>query len=962
MKKALLLLYFISTFSFAQNEKEMDSLKKIIRSNPQNKSKATAYLELSNLAADSDTTFGYINKAIQFSKLAKDYETLYSSIIRKSNLIETKSGTDAAILFLKKSLPEFIPANKNYIKLHFEIGIKLDKKSAPDSAKIYVNKGIKLAAKDKNAVQLVRGYMILGNIAFYKFDYQAAMNDYLKADSVCERTDSLRVSALRAKTYNYIGYAVRKPYGYKETLKYYLKSKAMYQKLKDNSGIQEINIGLAQLYIKEKKFNEALPLVNEAVAYQKETKGAAYGYAVITRGYLYVKMKRFAEAEKDYLEYYRVALEKKEKKFEGKALGYLGYFYTEKKEYAKADYYYKKSLDYFDNKYDEKKRELYEEMITLYTNSKDVDNLTKTYKDYIELRDTIEAQNKNKDLFELETKYQTEKKEQQISLLSAQNELAKKQKYIYIALLALLALIGGSLLYGYRNKIKTARKLNELNELKSRFFANISHEFRTPLTLIKSPVQSLQSSLKEDSQQNQLKLIDKNANRMLELVDQLLELSKIDSGNLKLIFKDGNISTFLYAIIEPFDFQAKEKGINFTSNIGKTHKNSSFDKDVVEKIVSNLVSNAIKYTTQNESVTFTSTVTDSHLKLTVSNSGSDLRKEDLPRLFERFYQKNQSQQGVGIGLALVKELVDLYKGTITAVLEKGNLSFTVSLPLTSANENAVVIPSGFTAVPDVVAGTNETELPILLIVDDNPEIRTILKEIFRNDYHLLEAIDGKEALELAQKEIPDCIISDVMMPNLDGYEFTKKIKSNELTSFIPIVLLTAKTSDEAHIEGLKSTADVFLTKPFNNEVVRETVHQLITERKKLHTRYSQELILKPVDIVINSVEEKFIKKLQDILDKNLSDSEYTAENFASEIGMSRMQLHRKLKSLLGVSATEFLRNERLKIAAVLLTKSSGNISDVAYAVGFNDLSYFSKCFKEMYHCTPTEYIENNPST
>ena len=214
-------------------------------------------------------------------------------------------------------------------------------------------------------------------------------------------------------------------------------------------------------------------------------------------------------------------------------------------------------------------------------------------------------------------------------------------------------------------------------------------------------------------------------------------------------------------------------------------------------------------------------------------------------------------------------------------------------------------------------------------------------------------------MKLAQKEIPDCIISDVMMPKIDGFEFTKKIKNNELTSFIPVILLTAKTSDEAHLEGLKSTVDAFLTKPFNNDIVKATVVQLIEERKKLHKRYSQELVLRPVDIVINSVDEKFIEKLQTVLEKQLSNSEFSSEDFATEIGMSRMQLHRKLKSLLGVSATEFLRNERLKVSTELLKQGNGTISEIAYSVGFNDVSYFSKCFKEMYHCTPTEYIERN---
>ncbi len=507
--------------------------------------------------------------------------------------------------------------------------------------------------------------------------------------------------------------------------------------------------------------------------------------------------------------------------------------------------------------------------------------------------------------------------------------------------------------------LKAKILLENLSSIKSRFFANISHEFRTPLTLIKSPVQSLQALIKDENQQNQLKLIDNNSNRMLELVDQLLELSKIDSGNLKLLFKEGNITTFLTYIIEPFTFQSKENGIIFTSTIQKITENSVFDKDAIEKIVTNLVSNAFKYTSQKEAITVTASVENFNLRLIVSNTGSHLKKEDLPKLFERFYQEKVSNQGVGIGLALVKELVDLYKGKITTSLENKTLSFTVDLPLEKLNENAIIIPvKGITPTIENIE-INDNEVPILLIVDDNAAIRSVLKDIFKNEYQILEAQDGEEALKVAQSAIPTCIISDVMMPKMDGFEFSKQIKNNEVTSFIPVILLTAKTANETHLQALKSTADAYLTKPFNNEIVKATVAQLIAERKKLQLRYSQELVLRPVDIVINSVEEKFIGKLQVVLDKNLSNADYSSEDFANEIGMSRMQLHRKLKSLLGVTATEFLRNERLKVGVELLKKGNGNISDVAYAVGFNDVSYFSKCFKEMYNCTPKEYVEKN---
>ncbi len=328
----------------------------------------------------------------------------------------------------------------------------------------------------------------------------------------------------------------------------------------------------------------------------------------------------------------------------------------------------------------------------------------------------------------------------------------------------------------------------------------------------------------------------------------------------------------------------------------------------------------------------------------------------MPRLFERFYQKNDTKQGTGIGLALVKELIKLYQGKLDTKLENKHLSFIVWIPLDKENSNAIKIDSP--NEKEQVETTNtavNTELPILLIVDDNKDIREILKSIFIENYTIIEAENGEIALTLSQKEIPDCIISDVMMPKMDGFEFTKAIKTNELTSFIPIILLTAKTSEETHLEALKNTADAFLTKPFNNEILKETVSQQIAERKKLQERYSKELVLKPTNIVVDSYDEKFINKLQIILDKNLSNPDFTAEYFASEANLSRMQLHRKLKSLFGVSTTEFIRNERIKMAHDILKKSEATISEIAYSVGFNEVTYFSKCFKDFYKIAPSEF-------
>lgn len=961
MKKTfLLLLLFVPIISIGQTLKITDSIKNNIRRAKTNSEKAKEYIALSTTTKNTDSTLIFLNQSLKYARLAKSSQYIYKSRREIAFLKEKKYNLDTVYNELKRIEKEILKRHQAF--LNYDLGEVHKRKTNLDSANYYTNKGITLAKSSNDAYALARGYMILGNIVFSQFEYKDAFIYYSKADATCEKNDSLRASSFRAKTYNYLGYAVRKTHGYEKALEYYLKSKEMYQKVKDNAGIQELNIGLAQLYTNEGKFKEAIPLLNEAVNYHKKEAGASYTYALITRGFLYSRMKNFVAAERDYQEYYDIIFKGNDKILQKKAVGYMAGLYFVKKEYAKSEMYYNRVMAMYGKEYDYGKLLLYEEMIELFKETKDYQKLSKTYQDYIDLRNKLDEEGKNKEIFELETKYQTQQKEQEIKLLSAENKIAEKQKYLYLILLGLFLATAAFLFYGYRNKIKTAQKMNELNELKSRFFANISHEFRTPLTLIKSPVQSLQNEIQDESQKSKLNLIDKNSNRMLELVNQLLELSKIDSGNLKLILKEGNISTFLNSIIEPFEYQAKEKNINFKYTIEKNSQNHYFDKDVIEKIATNLLANAFKYAPENEKINFSSSIENNALKLIVSNTGTQLKKEDLPKLFERFYQKNENQQGVGIGLALVKELLNLYKGKIETTIQDKTLNFIVYIPLEASPTNAIVVNKE-TEIPTIENSiSTENDLPILLLVDDNSEIRTILKDLFKNQFAILEAEDGEKALKLAQKEIPDCIISDVMMPKMNGFEFTKNIKSNELTSFIPVILLTAKTSDEAHLEGLQSTADAFLTKPFNHEIVKATVNQLINERKKLQERYSQELVLRPVDIVINSIDEKFLEKIQQILDTELSNSEFTAEDFASKTGMSRMQLHRKLKSLLGVSATEFLRNERLKTAVELFKKGNGNISEIAYSVGFSDVSYFSKCFKETYNCTPTEFLENNKNT
>lgn len=963
MKKSiLLLLVFVPCFAFAQNQKELDSLNNLINSNISEDKKFSAYDKLlgNYLYKDTIKYNNLIKNLIKKNASGTCQKCEYIAYYYKGHYYNIKMDIKNSVLNFEKSAQKSMENNdfKYYQNAKsWIVQVYLNDGKLNDAEKILNQSFLEAKNKQDKDVDYDKMYFTQGILNYRKGHLKAAIDSYISAEKYLLKNypDSKK---FRSSILNNIAQVYKELKNYKKAKEYVNQASNLASKTSDSLNLMVITLHKGVIETDSKNFKSAIPFLHKSYYYFKKNFHPEYfASSAFYLGIVNYEQSKY-EISKKYLMEAKKLYEGNDNSGLAQILSYLALIdasYGKNEDAIKGINESKKLLK------NDKESPVYLELLDaeekIYDKLGRMDLAFKSLKAKDSFELILRSKTNLQSLNEVEAKYQTEKKEQQIKLLSTQNELAQKQKYVYLSLLGLLAIIGGSLFYGYRNKIKTAQKLNELNELKSRFFANISHEFRTPLTLIKSPVQSLQSEINDENQKNKLNLIESNSSRMLELVDQLLELSKIDSGNLKLILKDGNISSFLNSILEPFEFQAKEKSINFTSNIQKTTENNAFDKDVIEKIVTNLVSNAFKYTPQNQEIVFAASVTGSNLKLLISNTGSDVKKEDLPKLFERFYQKKEAQQGFGIGLALVKELVALYLGSIETKLEDNELAFIVNLPLSVGNENAVVIPTKVESEMVENEKLSKNELPILLVVDDNPEIRMVLKDIFKKEYQILEAQDGEQALKITQKEIPDCIISDVMMPKMDGFEFTKAIKNNEVTSFIPVILLTAKTSDEAHLESLQSTADAFLTKPFNNEIVKATVQQLITERKKLHKRYSQELVLRPVDIVINSVEEQFLEKLQRVLDQELSNSNFSSEDFASMVGMSRMQLHRKLKSLLGVSATEFLRNERLKTATELLKIGNGNISDVAYAVGFNDVSYFSKCFKEMHGCTPTEFIE-----
>jgi signal transduction histidine kinase/CheY-like chemotaxis protein/AraC-like DNA-binding protein len=530
-------------------------------------------------------------------------------------------------------------------------------------------------------------------------------------------------------------------------------------------------------------------------------------------------------------------------------------------------------------------------------------------------------------------------------------------------------------------KIKETEKLHELDRIKTNFFTNISHEFRTPLTLILGPLEKLMSENKDAFIQSQYALMQKNANNLLKLINQLLDLSSIDAGKMKLNIEKGYLIGFIKGIIASFNLLAEIKNIKliFSSNLEQVL--AYFDKDKLEKIVSNLLSNAVKFTSEKGEIAVSFAVNKENdtdiVEISVADNGIGIPSDELKNIFDRFSKANNSSAlgGTGIGLALVKELVELHGGSISVKSEinKGT-KFKISLPLkieyskTSATPNlsneintGKIVPEPFIETIDEkeLEKSNSTDnIPLVLIVEDEKDIRNFIKENIGDKYKIIESPDGKDGIKKSIEYIPDLIISDIIMPVTDGIELCKNIKSDEKTSHIPIILLTAKSAVENKLEGLETGADDYLTKPFNISELQVRVSNLIEQRRKLRERFRKEILLEPKEIAVTSADEKFLYRIANIIEKHISDYNFSVDTFANEAGMSRMQLHRKLNAVTGQSAGDFIRNYRLKRAAKLLQGQYGNIAEVAYDVGFNNPSYFSDCFKKLFGALPSEYVQN----
>ncbi|MBL7851194.1 MAG: response regulator, partial [Cyclobacteriaceae bacterium] len=526
------------------------------------------------------------------------------------------------------------------------------------------------------------------------------------------------------------------------------------------------------------------------------------------------------------------------------------------------------------------------------------------------------------------------------------------------------------------------------------FFTNISHEFRTPLTLIKGPVDAMLDRFKDDPEAvKRLKLVQRNSELLLRLINQLLDLAKLESGSLKVEKSAGEVHGFVRAIASGFDSHARQRGLTLSVEVPAEPANVMFDRDKVETIMINLLNNAIKFTPSGGEVRVTATVgeglttakaqgREGSLRLTVSDTGIGIPADQQDKVFERFHQVSESHKevGTGIGLALVKELVLLMGGEISVKSEVGKGSeFTMVLPVEEATSDklqaasqieqvdgeqrhgqAAETPSNQHPVPSTHGIEEESSIkPQVLVVEDNTDVRAFIIDSLGEEFSYLEADNGKQGVEKATSEIPDLIISDVMMPEMDGITMAARIKEDRNASHIPLILLTAKSTEESKLSGLSSGADDYLTKPFNKQELLLKVRNSINRQNKLKEMLRSQLLTEAPKEKILSQDEQFLQKVKETIMQQMSDEQLSVESLADDLGMSRVQLYRKVSALTGMAVNELIRKLRLQRAEHLLGQNWGSVSQVAYEVGFSNLSYFSKVFKEEFGVLPSEYEGSN---
>jgi signal transduction histidine kinase/DNA-binding response OmpR family regulator len=843
----------------------------------------------------------------------------------------------------------------------------------------YINEAIKLAQSTDDVKALSLNYFQIGQIFLYHKKYEIALTYLLKALELSK----FKNIDFEAVILNVIGNLYLEQKNDTLSLEYTLESLQISQSINFSIEMARSYKNLGEIYMQQGKFMEAINSFTKSFTIDcGDNPKEEFHSSIIGIGDIYYKLNMREKA----LEYYTKSLKLAEESqaFKEQAISNLrigNYFRTQSAN--KSEKYYLKAIEMAMKS--NEKPVILAIADTLSTFSKNEHNFSEAYEYHVLARrmsDSIHMNEQEAITTEWETRFESEKL---INDNKAKKEELAKQKLLKngaILISGLLIILGFIVLINYRrkkrdNKLlayqkeeieKISLQLHEADQAKLRFFTNISHELRTPLTLIISPLAKLMKNEKSPETQHDYSIILNSARKLQDMISQLLDIAKIDKAALKLDLKLHDFNEHVEVIATMFHSLAEEKEIDFKVTCISEKLEFGYDAKRMEQILNNLLSNAFKFTQKNGKIVITTSRENNKAVLKIYDTGIGIPKASLEKVFERYYQTDETQskhfKGSGIGLALVKELVELHNGNISAASLPGSWTeFTMIIPMVQMSGKT---ESEDYSLTEIIEGTVHDETlkayhgskknkETILLVEDNSNLRSYLSNSLSVEYNVIEAENGLEGIKIAKTEIPDIIISDIMMPEADGYQLTSAIRRDIETCHIPIILLTAKTGSDCKIEGLERGADDYINKPFDEEELQLKIKNILHNRQKLQEKVRKQNLSTPSEIIENSMDDQFILKLVAIIEKDISNTLLDVEYLSKNIGLSRQQLYRKLKAISGQTPVEFIRTVRIKRAAQLILKKASPINEIAYMTGFENLSYFAKRFKEEFGQFPSEY-------
>lgn len=885
---------------------------------------------------------------------------------------------------------QLAPTDSLRLQFLFQVGVRYYYQTLADSAMSYFKRVLSDPAIDTQGFWQARGHQGMGLVLTDRGDYPAAIQHTFQAVEYYEKHN---LKKYVAQGYGNIASLYFHLADYETSLAYNQQSAALNQELGELYGVAASYNNLFVIYDEWDSIaaaGAALAQARAAILQLKDT--ASFPLMYNNLGTLYRKRQQADSA------LYALRLARSYARqlnqtgvFDliyanlGSTWGALGQYDSAFSAFDRAIDYARADLDKL------REKVIYQDLARTHAAAGNYEQAYAYEHRYVALNDSLLRKSVADQLNVLNLQFETEQREKRIREQELRLSRQQNRQLLLggiIVLMALLALGGYFVLSNRQRRQKEvarhalelqeaeAASLREMNHLKSRFFANISHEFRTPLTLIVGPLQQLISGTLSGDPGSYYRMMARNTRRLQQLINQLLDLSKLESGKLRLERNPGKFVQEVRAISGNFDSLAEMKNIHYLKHLPEQDLHADFDRDKLEKILSNLLSNAFKFTPDDGTVEVelrripsNETATEQIL-LAVRDTGIGIPAERLPNIFDRFYQvESDAWEGSGIGLALVKELVELHNGSISVSSEVGKgTAFTVCMPFQEAEpipltEQASAVPVD----PNIESQTKTAPsiatqgAPVVMIVEDNPDVRHYLCDLLQGQYTLLTAAEGTTGLALCREQIPDLIISDVMMPGMDGNALAAALKSDERTSHIPIILLTAKAGKEHKIEGLETGADDYLTKPFDSEELLVRVANLIRQRQQFRERLGRQILkLSPEKVEVSSIDQQFMEKIMALIEQHMQDETFSIEELGKEAGLSRSQLHRKIKALTDQSPSQFLRSLRLKRAHQLLEQQAATAAEIAYLTGFSSPAYFSKCFKDEYGISPTAVMGKAP--